>query len=177
MCITESRLRRIIRSVIIESLEKDNKDTGDEDLEIRGYEIQNLYTSLGADAERVVSHCDIEWCRRPWDNSKGSVALKELIGDIRELYSSYDDHFDRFPGRFSKKLDLIKSDKLKREIKEEDLIDGWDGDYVFFGVEDHNKGLKHGYYVNLDDLSKFNLDDLSKVLNSFGFGSAIEYSK
>ena len=174
MLITESKLRKVIRSVIIESVEK---DTGDEYLEIRGYEIQNSYTSLGDDAERVVSHCDIEWFRRPWDNSKGSVALKELIEDIRELYSSYDDLFDRFPGRYSKKLDLIKSDELKREIKGEDLIDGWDGDYVFFGVEDHDRGLKNGYYVNLDDLSKFNLDDLSKVLNSFGLIGVNKYSK
>ena len=66
---------------------------------------------------------------------------------------------------------------MKREIKGEDLIDGWDGDYVFFGVEDHDRGLKNGYYVNLDDLSKFNLDDLSKVLNSFGLIGVNKYSK
>ena len=108
MRITESTLRKVIRSVIIESVEK---YTGDEDLAIRGYEIMNLFTSLGDDAERVVSHCDIEWYRRPWDNSKGSVALKELIEDIRELYSSYDHLFDLFPDRYSKKLDLIKLKK------------------------------------------------------------------
>ena len=135
MLITESRLRKLIRSLLIES---ESQEIAGSDSKIRGYEIVNLFTSLGGDAETAIDYDEITW-----------DSIEDMNEEIQELYESYQENID--DKRFIKKQYKIDEIGMKKIIGEENLR-GWEGDYVFIGVKKIDEDFLNGYYVKLSDL-------------------------
>ena len=141
MLITEKRLREVIRSLIFES---ESQEIAGSDFKIRAYEIVNLFTSLGDDAEPAIDYDEITW-----------DSIEEMDEEIKELYEDYLE--DK---RFIKMNKKIKEIKMKEIIGEENLR-GWEGDYIFIGVKEKNKDFLKGYYVNLSDLPNDYFENMS----------------